>query len=279
MRHTRMLNDDASSLRLRPSEVRQLVQIANEAGDIKCTGDFRTWAQSSVRQFFPHEAMIAGLARREGEHIGVEGLVSADFPLEYIDAVTRRRGRFACPTLEAWFRQGRPQLFDPERNRPLEPAPVAQEFEFYRLKNVAAHGVLSPSRETATYFSFSQVPTRLVARHALMLELLAPHLHRAYLGAAGAVRHESLTCAPLNLTTSEQRVLQQMYIEGSTKTVARALGRSDHTVKHQIRSVLRKLGASNRAEAVTTAIRLGLLPDRRQAINQKWTAVSRLKPR
>ena len=124
------------SIHLQSTEVRQLVRIANEASEIASINDFCAWTQSSVRKLFPHEALIAGLARRQNERISVEGLVSAGFPMAFIAAVTRRRGgSFACPTLEAWFRENSPQLFDPKSASIGRPTAATSEFEAYGLKN------------------------------------------------------------------------------------------------------------------------------------------------
>jgi two-component system, NarL family, response regulator YdfI len=61
------------------------------------------------------------------------------------------------------------------------------------------------------------------------------------------------------LTPREIEVLR-MIAEGlGNKEIASKLGISDHTVKFHISSIFAKLGASNRAEAVTIGIRQGLI--------------------
>jgi NarL family two-component system response regulator YdfI len=61
------------------------------------------------------------------------------------------------------------------------------------------------------------------------------------------------------LTPREIEVLR-MIAEGlGNKEIASKLGISDHTVKFHISSTFAKLGASNRAEAVTLGIRFGLI--------------------
>jgi len=51
-----------------------------------------------------------------------------------------------------------------------------------------------------------------------------------------------------------------MIAEGlGNKEIASKLGISDHTVKFHTSSIFAKLGASNRAEAVTLGIRDGLI--------------------
>ena len=61
------------------------------------------------------------------------------------------------------------------------------------------------------------------------------------------------------LTPREQEVLALMAEGLANKEIAANLGISTHTAKFHVESVLRKLGAVNRAEAVHTGIRRGLI--------------------
>lgn len=69
----------------------------------------------------------------------------------------------------------------------------------------------------------------------------------------------STTGAPESLTSREREVLLLLADGLSNKVIADRLGISDHTVKFHVASILGKLGASSRTEAVTSAIRLGLI--------------------
>ena len=61
--------------------------------------------------------------------------------------------------------------------------------------------------------------------------------------------------------TSRETDVLRMLAEGLVnKDIAARLGISDHTVKFHISSILDKLGASTRTEAVTLGIRRGLIP-------------------
>ncbi len=65
---------------------------------------------------------------------------------------------------------------------------------------------------------------------------------------------------PEPLTPREIEVLR-LLVEGLTnKAIAARLGISDHTVKFHIGAIMGKLGASSRTEAVTMAVRQGLIP-------------------
>jgi DNA-binding NarL/FixJ family response regulator len=84
--------------------------------------------------------------------------------------------------------------------------------------------------------------------------------------AASAVLMESGTFSswipkPLSaaLTPREIEVLRLMADGASNKLIAHKLGISDHTVKFHVTSILSKLNAGTRTEAVTLGIRMGLV--------------------
>lgn len=61
------------------------------------------------------------------------------------------------------------------------------------------------------------------------------------------------------LTARELEVLRMMAEGAANKIIAWKLGISEHTVKFHVASILARLGVSSRTEAVTTAIRRGLV--------------------
>jgi two-component system, NarL family, response regulator YdfI len=62
------------------------------------------------------------------------------------------------------------------------------------------------------------------------------------------------------LTPREIEVLRQLADGESNKIVAYHLGISEHTVKFHVTSIMAKLNAGSRTEAVTMGIRQGLIP-------------------
>ncbi|MFN8507476.1 MAG: response regulator transcription factor [Dehalococcoidia bacterium] len=66
--------------------------------------------------------------------------------------------------------------------------------------------------------------------------------------------------AGADLTAREREVLTLMAAGLPNKTIALRLGISEHTAKFHVGTVLAKLGAASRTEAVMTAARRGLLP-------------------
>jgi LuxR family maltose regulon positive regulatory protein len=88
-----------------------------------------------------------------------------------------------------------------------------------------------------------------------MLPALVAQAQRA-LGATPRRRVEVTT----PLTERELTVLRLLPTQLSTREIGRELSVSVTTVRSQVQAIYRKLGVSSRAEAVTQAHQLGLLP-------------------
>lgn len=78
-------------------------------------------------------------------------------------------------------------------------------------------------------------------------------------GLADAIRRRS-SAVSVRLTARESEVLRELAQGASVAQVAKSLYMSESTVKTHIAKVYDKLGANNRASAVMSAIRLGLIP-------------------
>jgi DNA-binding NarL/FixJ family response regulator len=63
----------------------------------------------------------------------------------------------------------------------------------------------------------------------------------------------------VELTEREREVLEYVARGFSNKDIARAIGRTDETVKIHLKSVFAKLGAADRTEAVTLALQRGII--------------------
>ncbi len=91
------------------------------------------------------------------------------------------------------------------------------------------------------------VPSRIVSDLSLMAR--DPGHRRKMAHAAGSQLNE--------LTVREHEVLSLLLEGKSNKEIARQIGIKEVTAAFHLGGVFKKLGASNRTQAVTTAIRLG----------------------
>jgi DNA-binding NarL/FixJ family response regulator len=80
---------------------------------------------------------------------------------------------------------------------------------------------------------------------------------------AGLLRAEVLAAASgdtsRRLSAREHQVLRAMATGGTNAAIGRSLGISEHTVRNHVRAILAKLEVTNRTDAVTTALRRGLV--------------------
>jgi DNA-binding NarL/FixJ family response regulator len=101
-------------------------------------------------------------------------------------------------------------------------------------------------------------PTEILAAigaAAAGLAVIEPSGLNTLLSRAG----RSQAAGPHSLTARELEVLRMMAEGAANKTIAWRLDISEHTVKFHVASVMAKLGAASRTEAVTTGIRQGLI--------------------
>src|SRR5665213_3224135 len=96
---------------------------------------------------------------------------------------------------------------------------------------------------------------RLVAEGLLIL----PESTRAWHAMDGGQEEDGIGAARAALTPREMEVLHLLAAGASNKVIARLLNVSVHTVEFHVASLLRKLGASSRLEAVGIGLRTGLL--------------------
>lgn len=88
------------------------------------------------------------------------------------------------------------------------------------------------------------------------MSVLAPEVTRKVMG---AVRSEQWHLQDHGLSIREMEVLQCLAQGKTTSQISSELFISDNTVKTHVRHIMEKLEASNRAEAVSKAIQMGLL--------------------
>jgi DNA-binding NarL/FixJ family response regulator len=96
------------------------------------------------------------------------------------------------------------------------------------------------------------------ARSELLQAIRAVHAGQRYISPEIG-RHLADHVSHSDLSAREREVLQHMFLGRSNKEIASKLDISEHTVNIHVKNILSKLGASGRTEAVTLALRKGIL--------------------
>ena len=145
----------------------------------------------------------------------------------------------------------------------LEDAEIAQEYAVVLLSEQPKAAWLSKALRAGVraVLPWEVTPEQLrAALEAAAAGLLVIHpsdLDRALPAAAGVPAAAGELPEPL--TPREREVLQMISAGLGNKEIAARLSISEHTVKFHVASILGKLGASTRTEAVSIGIRHGLV--------------------
>ena len=115
----------------------------------------------------------------------------------------------------------------------------------------AAVGVRAVLRSDATA---EELATAIAAARAGLLVL-----HPDALKPSTEARAARSGIGPTALTAREQEILEMIAEGMSNRIIANRLGISSQTVKFHVASILAKLGAGSRTEAVTFGLRQGLI--------------------
>jgi DNA-binding CsgD family transcriptional regulator len=111
-------------------------------------------------------------------------------------------------------------------------------------------------REYGSMFCFLGPAMKPDVRTEAILERINPHLHLALSRALDGRRQVKVKLA---LSARETEVLEWVKEGKSAWEASVILGISERTVRFHVANIMRKLGASNRAQAVAIALQLGLV--------------------
>jgi DNA-binding NarL/FixJ family response regulator len=171
--------------------------------------------------------------------VGMEAGSRFDVMLAEADTLADATAREAMD----WARAGGPAvvlLRDP-------PAEVVREALRAGVKAVLPSGSDAPEIAAA------------IEAAAAGLVVLYPVFVDTFVPARGAFPSETSAAVAEELTARELEVLRLVAAGHGNKEIAARLEISEHTVKFHVASIMGKLGAGSRTEAVTLAIRRGLI--------------------
>ncbi len=84
-------------------------------------------------------------------------------------------------------------------------------------------------------------------RHSMFAQLIAAHVHDLLIGLLRIGKSESPALSP-----AERNIITHLLCGKSNKQIAFALGKSESTIRNQLRRLFEKLGVTRRIEAIRT---------------------------
>lgn len=254
-----------------------VVRLMESAPLVGRRHQFFGWTQSQLQALIPHQVMVCGAYQRHRRGVAFEVHHTVSLSAATLQALCDADGTLVRSVMAAWVAgRGRPLALPLSL---LGEAAAALQTEL-NLGELLVHGVSRPQRPTEieTLFMFAISPSSTPKAPLLgTLDLLLPQLHRTWqrvvsteldlLRPVAPVKAVQTPEAPpkpggLSVITNRERQILRWVREGkSNQQIAETLGISPLTVKNHVQKILRKLGASNRAQAVALAMDQHLLGD------------------
>jgi transcriptional regulator EpsA len=236
-----------------------LLRLVEAAPEVKRLPQLFSWLQSHVQVMLPHTVLSCGRYERGQRRLRYDVLPSAVLPQSLLDTLEDAQGDLIKGCSEAWAKQGgKPLVLEADAEPWLKPVRAAG------LAQLCCHGVARPGRlhELESFFVFLHPEPLPADTLDYVLELLLPQLHRVLasvraesaLDGAGLGDEGVAPSAKGLLSSRELQVLAGVRAGQSNQEIGERLHISALTVKNHVQKILRKLNASNRAQAVAIAL-------------------------
>lgn len=250
------------------SEIYSFVRVCAE---VRSIDDFNNLVRSDLLKLLPHEMAAYGVVTTTDYR--TLHFVNVSFPELYV-----RRTRSAKVLRRLVGPEGAerrsPEFYTLDELRTFAPVEWVRAARECSVNNIAWHGVRDLGGPTTTYFEFGRLFPAHPSEIKYRLNMVVPHLHAALSGVLAPDKPEKVSepeeTELLEVTVSamerskrlsarEAEVLMWLYYGKTNSEIARVLNTSVFTVKNHVQNILLKLGATNRTQAVSHAIRSGLL--------------------
>lgn len=241
-----------------------LAQAAMGALAVDSLPAFEAWCRGPLRALVPFGSLLCAAGRLHADLVVVHALHPLDW--RRIDLARLRQPIPIAQRqlLRNWLATRRPQIVRDEAAARQNLSPLEwSEFQGHDLRNIAAHGVITPDASQATYFSFSQMPLPLPGDLPTRLELAVPHLHQAVchvrvLASQPQPQPQLTSQESLPDLSEREWAIASGLVRGLTNAaLAQELKRSPNTIKHQLAALMDKLGTANRSETVARILAMG----------------------
>lgn len=253
------------SLRLDEERRHHFAEAVEAAVNVHSRQQFFVWTQSAVQGLVPHEILICGVRENGGPALTLHHFsASRYFRQPHFDAVADPvNGLVARLSATPGWAEG--VLLLPRPASTAGQQALNRLVDDNELRNMAARLLAGADGGLWALYAFSRLGRELDAALCHAVELLVPHLHHAFIRVLQNERDQQQASLPRDsrVVTPRQQEILRLIKDGKTNSeIAQVLDCSQWTVKNHIQNILRRLGTSSRAHAISRAMSLGILrPD------------------
>ncbi|UXH79612.1 helix-turn-helix transcriptional regulator [Roseateles amylovorans] len=211
---------------------------------------FFVWSQSRMQPMLPHQLLVCVSESAPSARLSAQVFHLRPVPQALVSQLESPEHGLWLQLMRRWL-PGRRALFIDLLGE--APAGVFQTLLDAGFRSVMVHGVPGPGERPEALFLLAGDGWPI--DQVQQFELLVPAMHAAWRRARWSSRSPLAPQRMLDLVTPrEQQIVEGMRAGLSNEGIAIQLGISMFTVKNHVRKILRKLGASNRAQAVAIAM-------------------------
>ena len=255
-----------SAIRMDEVKRQRFADAVEASVQVHSRQQFFVWTQSAVQGLVPHQILICGLREHSNPSLTMHHFSSSRYFRQAQFQAVADPVRGLLPMLSATSRGSDTRVvLVPSSNLQAEHRALFNLVNDNELQNLAALLLPGADGEIGALFAFSRVDHDLDASLCHAVELLIPHLHHTFIRVLHNERDQLQASMPreVRVVTPRQQEILMLIKEGKTNTeIADVLDCSQWTVKNHIQNILRRLGTSSRAHAISRAMSLGILrPD------------------
>jgi DNA-binding CsgD family transcriptional regulator len=260
-----------------------LLAVLGGCEDCDTIEDLKNFIRTELRAVFAHDMAMCGLCNSRTRR--VLRLINVDFPVAYLERIVPPDQIVLDGPLRQWLSERSPIV---RRIRQTSPCGVSADRD-YGIASFACHGVVDLSGVVSSYFAFARLDFRVIPHERELLGLIVPHLHEALARLltrdrvgdgddAGDIGPElpqqqakPRSCIGFGIVITEREceILRWIAAGKTNWEIGKILQISEFTVKNHVQSILKKLSANSRAQAVTMAISAGLIGEETRPLSPR----------
>ncbi|MEI6719587.1 MAG: XrtB/PEP-CTERM-associated transcriptional regulator EpsA [Betaproteobacteria bacterium] len=244
----------------------RLLRAIEFALPIRTHGQFFVWAQSYLQPLIGHEMLLCASTDPLHRRYSVVKVSTLAIAEEQLAQMGDPRTGLIAHAVEAWGRNGeKPLAIFADKAGPPQSEALRDAMRRHRIANLVIHGTGGVDSSQGAYFVLSGISHPYAARHEYLFNLILPYLRATLERILAHQRHQGPAKSPSRqvkkqqLTQREIQILEWVQDGKSNREIGAGLKISPLTVKNHIQHILKKLGAQNRAQALSQAIALKLV--------------------
>ncbi len=206
------------------------------------------WVRQPLRAFIPHQSTVLGFGRIHFDGYAVDRVLCVDIPPSFTADLKTPMGEMQCNALDRWIQTRQPQIIETCDANDLTDQKWRQSLNRHSIKNGIVDGIVDFQTSRMVFAFLLNLAD--VTEHAKDLAhgACTHYLHDAWQRISESEMLARASRAQHPLSPAEHQVLTLLRLGKTNWEIGHILGKSELTVKTQLRRLYVKTGTSNRTQ-------------------------------